>query len=518
MKIARKVSVALLSFTLLGVIVFSICYVPDHRSDLYSAMPAEVDFVSVHYRFAERAETLLGNNIFQSLVESMGVEQEQIDFMLHAPEGRRWLDRVASDLVVIGHVPPGVYSNEPAWGLAAWMGSSSIALRWQLDITAPKETRIGAIAGTKVWRFDLPDLPEGQRLFCAIKEGFALLAISDSSAMIQSMILASQGRGVSALDLQSAWMLPAVAELEINPDMFWVFDHGGWTGGLRMELSRIAADGMRGNLGFMRATFAEATVRETSRPISAPWREPMAYAILDKASVAAIAEVFDGHPATDIVEYLREKLSAEVGFVGLFGDRYQGRLAGFRVPGVLIAIPAADEDQSIDAVVAAIDRINAGYSAGIIYSRIPFRGHGVFFIQGSRDNLYGRLPPGEQLVFTHKDGLLFIASNRILIEHVVAGDLPSVATRQILLGSPGHTGAHAWLDLRRSAQAARLILSVFRLRLLAENPVDYHEARARLESIGNWFETFADYGEALLWSPAGAVTENMEFEVGAERP
>ncbi len=517
MKNIRKYLIALLALVFVGVLLVSILYFPDNRDRLYRALPAEVDFISVHFDLAARSHDLLENNIFRSLVGSLGVDEEQIEHLFSDPDGRNWLERAASDVVVVGHVPPGVFSPRSSWGMAAWLGSDSLRLRWQLDFTAPRETRIGDVAGTKVWRFDLPDLPIGQKLYCAVKEGILLLSLSDSAAMMQNMILASQGRSLSALDAFSEWQPPAAEDLENRPDMFWLLDREGWTGGVKMEFDSITATRKRGNLRFLdQDTVGCPTAAKGVAPIASPWREPMAYALLDSASMLEITQHFERSLVGDIVEHMTAALAADSAFVGLFGEDKQGRFKGFRIPGALLAIPVADAEKAIRSVMSCIDYVNASYRVGIIHKRVSVEGRDVYYVEGTRDNLYGRLPFDEQIVFVHKDGYLFIASNHILIDSIIAGDFFLGSAGEAWQAGQGEVSPYAWVDLDRSASAVNLILAVQRLRLIADNPRDFVDIRRRFDLVRDWVEVFSGYGEALLWKPSGGEERYLEFEIGRQ--
>ncbi len=517
MKSIRKYLTALLALMFAAVIMVSILYFPDNRDLVYKALPAEVDFISVHSDFAARARELIENNIFRSLVTSIGVEAEQIDYLFSDPDGRDWLERIAGDMVVIGHVPPGIFSPRSSWGLAAWIGADSLRLRWQLDFTAPRETRVGDVAGTRVWRFDLPDLPLGQKLYCAVKEGVLLLALSDSAAMMQNMILASQGRAVSALDTHSEWHQPGTDELENRPDMFWLLDRDGWTGGMKLEFDSVTASHMRGNLRFLdHESVGLSTPAQGLRTVTSPWREPMAYALLDRVSLLEITQYFERNIVRDIVEYMTDALDAESVFLGLFGEDKQGRLMGFRIPGALMAIPVADAEKALQSVMSCIDYINSSYSLGIIHNRVSVDDHDIYYVEGTRDNLYGRLPANEQIVVAHKDGYLFIASHHILIDSIIAGDFFLDGADELRRMVQGTATPYSWIDLERSSSAVNLILAVQRLRLIAENPRDFVDIRRRFDLVRDWVEVFSNYGEALLWSPTDRHETYLEFEIGRE--
>lgn len=517
MKNIRKHMIALLVLIFASVVLVSILYFPDNRELIYRAMPAEVDFISAHSDFAARSHELLENDIFRSLVSSIGVEQEQIEYLFREPEGRVWLERVAGDMVVIGHVPPGIFSPQPSWGLAAWIGSDSLRLRWQLDLTAPRETRIGDVAGTRVWRFDLPDLPWGQRLYCAVKEGVLLLALSDTSAMMQNMILSSQGRSLSALKAHPEWDASRREHLKMRPDMFWLLDRDSWTGGMKMEFDSITPDRMRGNLLFLNNESIDiSSPAQTARPFAEPWREPMAYALLDRETLLETTQYFERNIVGDIVEHLAESLGSESLFLGLFGGDKQGRLMGFRIPGALIAVPVADGEKAIQSVMSCIDQINADYRVGIIHNQVATDGRDVYYVEGTRDNLYGRLPVGEQLVFAHMDGYLFIASNHILIESIIAAGFFLHDADELWQAGQGTVSPYSWIDLDRSADAVNLVLAVQRLRLIAQNPREFVEIRKRFDLVRDWVEVFSRYGEASLWTRPGGRESRIDFQIGSE--
>lgn len=494
-------------------VAFWILHVPRRPLAIYKAVPADAVLLGVHRNLAGRLDGLIENNLFARLTAAAGLTRGQIEAMTSDPESRIWLDRIAADECVIAHLPRQGITGAPAWCMAAWMGSESVRLRWSLALSAAKDCRAGSIAGTRVWRFRLDDLPPGQRLYCAVEEGVLLAAVSASPAAIHRMILACQGRLDSFVDRNPDLDFPTPDELKRRPDQYWIPIKADQM--LNMRFSRIDRQGISGVLGLASAG-NHPPAAELPRADAIEWKQPMLHAQLTRQTVAQIGSSFSNQSWAALLLSLRSELQSGPLFIGLFGGEYQGRFKGFRIPGVLLATPVSNKDKALRLLLSRIDRLNAIHSLGIIHNRVDIADTSIYRIEGTRDNLYGKLPPEEQLAFMLRNGFLLIGSHsellrRIALDQLLAKDNPIWKDLE-----EGRGGSYIQADIDRSAKALRLALAVYSLKMASADPDNSRRIRERIDIIEHWVEACIPYDDCLIWDPERDPSRYIGFELGPD--
>jgi len=511
MKALRPTLATLLALLFTALVAFWIFHVPLRPLALYKSIPAHADLIGVHDNLADRLAGLMENDLFARMLASSGLTREQVEAMSSDPGSRVWLDRIASKHCVIARLPPESAASGPAWCLAAWMGSESVRLRWSLGLSADKDCRAGAIAGTQVWRFRLEDLPLGHRLYCAVEEGVLLAAVSSSPNAIHQMILAYQGRYESYLDRHPEIDFPAAEELQARPDQFYF--SAGPDLLLNIRFSRLSAEGLKGVLGLAGAE-DDPPPTDMPRPQTLEWQRPMLHALLTPAAVAQIGAAFDRQSWAALALSLTSRVQSGPLFVGFFGGEQQGRLKGFRIPGILLAMPVKDEDEALRLFLSRIDRINAINSLGIIHHRIDIADTSIYRLEGTRDNLYGKLPPDEQLAFMLRNGFLLVGSHPQLLRSIALDEL--LASDNPVWNDLKRKRPNSLIqaDIERSAKALRLALAVYSLKMVSESPDASRRIRERIDLVEDWIEACTPFGDCLIWDPEQDQSKYIGFELG----
>jgi len=518
MKVLRTIAVALLALIFIAGIVFSIWFTPRRSQALFACIPAEADLVSIHRGAAGRLEGLLENALFASLVEATGLRRTDLVELLSDPESRAWLDRIAARELLLAHLPNQGFAGAPAWALAAWIGPESLRLRWSIGISAPPEARLGTVAGTEIWQFELAGLPPGKRLYCALGEGLFLATIADTADGIQQMVLCYQGRALALADTRPELAERAAADLARYADQLLYFTDRAEPAVVQARFSSIHAEGLSGLLSFPRPGAPEpsAPTAPAARPL-VEWRQPLLQAACGRDTLRGLAREFADHPLGMIALALAEKAQSGPLFIGLFGDDKQGRMKGFRIPGLLAALPVADEQAARDLVLERIDRINAIYSLGLIHTRSQLADSLIYRVAGTRDNIYGELPPEEQAAFMLRNGFLLIGSHPLLLEQIASDSFgtDSDLLRQYLVRD-GDEADFVWIDLERGAKALRLALALYSMQLVEDAPESSRLIRERIALARDWVEACAPYGEAMIWISPKDETLVLNFEMGRE--
>jgi hypothetical protein len=517
MKVLRTIAVALLALIFIAGIVFSIWYTPRREQALFACIPAEADLVSIHRGAAARLEGLMENALFASLIESTGLRRAQIAALLAAPQSRIWLDRIAAHDLLLAHLPNQGFAGTPAWGLAAWLGPDSLRLRWSIGISAPPEARLGTVAGTEIWQFELSDLPPGQRLYCALGEGLFLATIAPSADSIHQMVLCYQGRALSLADTRPALAGGQPSDLDHYPDQLLYFTGRANPAAVQARFSSIRERGLSGLLSFPKTGAAQspAPAAPSARP-RIEWRQPLLQAAFGRDTLRGVALEFADNPLGMIALALAEEAQSGPLYIGLFGDDKQGRMKGFRIPGLLAALPVADQELARELMLERIDRINAVYSLGLIHTRSQLADSFIYRVAGTRDNLYGELPAEEQAAFMLRDGFLLIGSHPLLLEQI-ASDSFGTAPEQLWEHIRREAGKDfVWIDLKRGAKALRLALAVYSMQLVDDDPESSRLIRERIALARDWVEACAPYGEAMIWSDSDGEALVLNFTMGRE--
>lgn len=514
MKRTPRLAIIILTTLFIGAVVAWILYVPDNQDVIYESIPAEADFVTSHHRLAERFDGLLENDHFVQILDVFGVTRDDIEPFEHDPEFRKWLERLASRRAVLAHIPPNVsLSRNSSWVMSSWIGSDSPRLRWTLELYA-REEKLDPVAGTPLWRFDLSDLPERQKLYCAIEEGVLLAAISDSANAIHRLVLTYQGRSPSITDRYPDRRFADNLSHTAYPDQCWVLDRKFPPNPVMLALRRIENKRLEGLLHFP-SDEADEIVSNPDRdsPSTVEWDDAIAQAVLTKDTIQDMQGALANDPNLALGLRLSDEIQNGPLFLAVLGGGYQGRFKGFRIPGLLAAMPVKDQEEAVAKILEMIDRLNAMHSYGLIYHKMRVDDTEIYAIQGTKDNLYGSLPDEEQIAFTVKNGLLLFGSHVGILQKISAGAHGLDWADPIWDDIPGlRATSYIGFDLNRSAKALRLGLAVYSLKMIAESPLEARRIRKKIDTIKDWIDSVTLYDNAIFWSDDN---KNIHFKFGA---
>lgn len=339
----------------------------------YRCVPARASFVSLHSDFG----TSLSGGLRNPLVVS-SLSQVLGDSSSWMPaEDDPLLRRLTGAEAVLAYAPasPG---HPAAWYGVAAIGPSAFSLQTQLRLFRPDGylplafSSPLAPAPRKAWLVQLPDLPPRQRLAIAFRPGLLLAALSEDPSALDELLLVADGRADSLFARSPDFASFASAPTAAYPDRVW-WTPDSFPGALHAD----AAFSPPGTAS------AHATLPPAFFPPFAAWssilsafrnNDSPAPAPLDSTSLASLSSLLGDtpcallslpRPALSMLAQIPEldptlafaarmSLVASTSFLVAavldgplsghlsWGPMRSWGLAGFRVPTLLLAVPAPD--------------------------------------------------------------------------------------------------------------------------------------------------------------------------------
>ncbi len=159
------------------------------------------------------------------------------------PAFRRLLGVVASDDLLVAHVPMMRSTGEPAWVFASWLGGHSQRARWLLkSVKHPDVQRAAARNGWLVWVWTPREL-KGQRVTFALVEGMLVGCVARETMGIDDVLAGVDGHAVTLSD--RPWL--TLTERTGALDRGWFRNARGAFFPFQLALTQRSAQGPRGN-------------------------------------------------------------------------------------------------------------------------------------------------------------------------------------------------------------------------------------------------------------------------------
>ena len=520
-------------------------YVPYRPDRLYDAIPANATFVSVHQNLAGRWPAFVQNPLVRSVAVSAGVESKALDQFATDPVSRKWLERLASRDVVVAYVPSIGYSGRPAWVMASWIGGYSQRLRWLFSWgSVPDVRRVNSDGTRSIWLVHGTLFRGTTQLSLALREGILLAAVSDDATAVRYLIEASD-RSPLVPSARSSHQLDQVRALwpaEMTTDRGWVN-----LGGLRARGPELLAYAWAlkpggGMQAVLRAAYElppapDVPVAAAGSPGRLAGDLSQAVVLLPWSHVRAFLPPPEASFWVEAVDELVKGAAADRGpghvLVGVVGGEYSGRIRsllggatlglikGLKVPGLVAAVPVADAEQARQAMLSALDKLNAKYQLGLIPRPVAdFNAGAITAIEGTRGGFYGRFEPDEQIAYTVTNGWLLLASNAGSLKHLLAkaadkdaaGTAPGGAWKDV--GAVPGANAYGWVDLTAFSGTLRESIAAVSLALLVKSGPETKVLRQNLAEVRAWVETVQPMKHGALWLTSNGAVTDVRIDLG----
>lgn len=486
-------------------------YAPDR---VFTAIPANASFVSVHDNLASRWKDVGSNQLAGLLVRSIGLEPEAAAALLSDPATEEAVRRFGSRRVAIAYVPSLGPARAPAWVVATWIGGQSQRLRWQLKWSRGAGLQvIRDASGRTIWSCRLPDGPRYLRFSFVLDEGMLLgcLSVDQTAARHLGAIAdrTSPMPSVAALgkpDQVARWLPPPGRAR----DRAWTVvprlaPDAAFPSTIAIALTGLAAGPTDGQLAMdsalpsapplppAHAAELAALLGDAPQAIAlcpTAWVRSLAIPATP-ASFAPLADALMGSGAISA--------PSNTAAVVLLGDSYSGRLKsvlgpvlggltqGLKVPAILLAIRVGNRAGEAEALILeSLDSINSRFRLGLIPHRIPTAAGDIVCIEDTQNTVYGRFALEERVAYAVRGSWLILASNMASLQKVLA-DAGSRTP-----GRPGEAAwaagvadrpaaGYVWVDLDASGRTVKAALGAYALTLMGDRSLEGTRRRRVIE-------------------------------------
>ena len=506
-----------------------LAYVPYRPERVLRAIPANTQILTTHENLAARWSAILQNPLLQSIALSAGVETTALKTLTTDPETLRWVQRLAARNTALAYVPRLGAGGQPSWVLVSWLGGDSQWLRLQLSCFPPRGfDRHAPHNGVPYWTFRIAGLRSGTQLSLAFVEGLLIACVGEDPTAMLDLLDTSDGilpslavtRGAKLSDY---WCLNPTA-----PDHSWI-DAGAFVRRaptappLTLSLSAIEPHYLEGDLcGAVSLPAAKTSAKpmDPGELVKLAGDLPMA-AVLIRAEFALppLAAWLGPEWAQTLDLALRMQGTDRVALFMMGGD-YGGRLYGFRIPALVVAIPVRKSDAMPGLMQGLLDQLNLKHGWGLIPHESTLGNRSLHSIEGTTPNAFSALPPDERPAYALCDNWFLIASSQRTLAALLArydrseSDNEAHNSRWASGLQLARGGAYGWVDFARARDELRLIIAGYSLKLMFEDPHKSATQRAQLNLYRAWLDTLAPLGEGKLWLTSDGQLSALRFEAG----
>jgi hypothetical protein len=517
MKRAHRGATILLAAIMVAVFVWWVCHVPYEPERLFRAIPDQATFVSRHKDLGERWNQMYANPLIVSLFVSAGVKPSALKEWAENPEIRSWFNRLAGKDAVIAFLPPRDSHTDAAWVAASWLGGGSQRLRWQLLWQKPREfVRRPSYHGDMFWRVNTPDIEPGMVLTVALVEGALIACLSDSEERMMEILDAWNG------------LRPSMVRQAPHPAFTPAHMSGGVFDAVWMESARAAGPRQAGRpVGFEFYDVSRTSLACRAYALGA--RAPDAKG---RGDARALAQVLGGAPVwiggfplswalgaggkgagvwQAALQRFAIQQKAGIVVAALLGRDFGGRVAGIRVPAVVVAIPLAEPERAKEQLQNTLDFINARSRWGLIpylWERVGETD--IVVIEGTGQNLYSALAPEEKPAYAISGSWLLLAAQagslKLLLSRA-AGDADACWRKAVVESAP----LWAWGDFGLGNDVLRLAFSAYAFKLMLEDAAGSQSRRQRLNEWKAWLDAFEPFQQCTIraepWEAGGLMLD-----------
>ena len=490
--------------------LYSTFRVPRDPLRVYRAVPAAADFVSVHFRPADRLEDWFDTPAAGLIAQSFGIAPDDWESFCTAEATRAWARRLADQKAVFASY----LSNDGrrVWLFASDLGARALRLHWMLKAGAlPAFRKSGTYGGRTLWMLSGGD---GLPLWIAFEEGVLIGCWSDRPGEIRNLLDTYDRVRPS---IMASGLAPQLERRNADaPDRIWWNGAATEIGPVWADIFSASAAGIRGRVEL---PAGRGRLPRPARDVASDdaaallGSTPSITLAADADWLIGLAGALNPPPVLTLaLAYLRGEISSPAA-MGVFGGAYGGRLFRMKVPGLALAVPLRRPAEATAILRERVDRINAGAGTAIALGPIPDPEGALFSISAPDIPLYSGLPTAEQAALALRAGRLYAASNLDTLRAMLAA-MPSRAPTE----SSAAERAAAFLraDLRAGGSAVRDGISVYALALMMQNREGTRALRAELHRIREFLERIEPLAriEAALRFDA-AETPIVDFTIGA---
>ncbi len=519
-------------------------YAPDR---VFSSIPANASFVSVHDDLASRWRGVASNQLAGLLVRSVGLEPEAAAALLLDPATEDVVRRFGARRVAIAYVPALGHTRTPAWVVATWIGGQSQRLRWQLKWSRGAGMQVSRDeSGRTIWSTRLPDGPRYLRFSFVLDEGLLLGCLSvDATAARHLGAIAdriSPMPSVAALGkpAQVARWLPPSGQA---PDRAWVVvprlaPDPAFPSTIAIALDGLSSAATGGRLA-MDATLPPGPplpAAHAAELAALLGDSPQAIALLPASLLRSCAASLASPAIAPIAASLLSSGAiagpSNTAAIVLLGDAYGGRLKsvlgpvlggltqGLRVPAVLLAVRVGARAGEAEALMLeALDTVNARYRLGLIPHRIPSAGGDIICIEDTQNTVYGRFALDERVAYAIRSGWLIVGSNMATLQKVLA-ESDAAATGELrsprwAAGAASRRAAgYVWVDLDAAGKTVKAALGAYTLTLIGDRSLEGTRRRRAVDDAIEQVERMRELRLAVAWLEAEPGFTRVPFRIG----
>lgn len=490
-------------------------YTPHRPDAVFSAIPANATFVTVHKNLAQELTTLTGNPATRDLLISSGIKEEDLNSLCSNRQTQAWIRRLASKETVLAYVPALGYQQKPAWVVASWIGGESQRLRWQMRWFKSSDLRPVTLEyGRKIWITSTEFPQPEQRLSLALADGMLLGCVSEDSTAVRYLLETSDAYPSRPSVLSSGSLMDARTLAPTNRL------HWGWfnqrldrdinrfsptmigfgviflTDG-RIDLSLVGNQSLpdakalsghsdyAGLKGFLGASPDLVTV------LPLGWTRPLLMQTTSPLWAEAVSELTDtqGSPTNALA------------FLALLNRDHSGRIRGalgksvamlvgkgLRVPTLMVGLQLNDQREASARINRMVAVINARYGSSLEAHTVTMGEREVTLIAESRNNFYGKFEPSEQVACTVVDKWLILSSNAAILRRLLEKDATKAESGTWSEKADPTASAYAWGDLNHLGKTTKEALAVAQLALMAGNSRNSTNTQPILEVAREWVE------------------------------
>ncbi len=525
----KRIISSLLVLVFIGLVAWWLLYVPYHPASLYRAVPINAVYVSAHYDIASRDRDFFDNPLILSLASSMGIAPDQVRKLMRSRDFRQWLPVLASDELVLAHVP--ARGALPAsWVFASWIGSRSQRLRWSLDFAGMSGvSRAESRAGVVIWQVESGLFPPGLHLSIAFEEGVLLGCLSHDALGVIQVLDTFLGRSAS---LSSFYNHLVSNNLELRKDAAdrcCLFLGGPGQMGrsaFQVCLTTLEPSRIQGGMGLFQLLSVKERMRVPAMPeapVQPDWDLPITYGLLRNESIKRWTWPIRHIPWVFKLRGLFESAQAEHILLAFFDGELSGRLMQIKVPGLLVGMPFPSQEAAFVEVNRFVDLFNAQYRLGLIPHEMTRNGQTPWFvIEGTSGQAYAQLPLEERVAFAYYQGWLLVAANPGTLNKVIGNELMHEGAGSVIAEWPHFKkpvtpgGDMVRMDIERSGQALKLALAGYSLLLMMKDPEHSRTRREIVNELKAWIDSAGDLRDALFIRRTNAVlSEVWDFSLGS---
>jgi hypothetical protein len=206
--------------------------------------------------------------------------------------------------------------------------------------------------------------------------------------------------------------------------------------------------------------------------------------------------------------------------LGLFGGDFSGRLKGIKVPTLMAALQLTEGNSAAEFIQQLIDDWNARYKVGLVPVAVPVGTSTIWRIEGTSENMYSGLGPGEQIAVTQSGDWMVVSSNfkglNALVlsrSNTIGESNPGWSERirdAVADGAIGYFG----FDLAKGTEMFRLAITAYSLKLLFEDASGTRALRQQLNEAKAWLEILSKLEHLDLYAAKADKYVKIDFSAG----